>query len=120
MTLRFLDWASPKAYEMIQAEVIQWLEGSLGSTVPSGEAALLDWLTDYCNGLLVRDFPRLVQLLYRVDVSEARLKTTLVEAGGQDAGRIMAILLLERVGEIVRARKQYKMPERDIPEEDKW
>ena len=105
---------------MIEAAVIQWLEGSLGSPVPTGETALLDWLTDYCNDLLAQDFPRLVQLLYRVDVSEARVKTMLREAAGENAGCIMARLILERVGEIVRARKQYRMPERDIPDDEKW
>lgn len=105
---------------MMQADVIQWLENSLGSPVPSGEAALLDWLTDYCNDLLVHDFPGLVQLLYRVDVPEARLKATLAAAGGEGAGRIMASLMLERVEQIVRVRKQYTRPGKDIPEEDKW
>lgn len=103
---------------MMQTDVIQWLEGSLGSPVPRDEAVLLDWLAAYCNDLLLHDFPRLVQLLYRVDVSEARLKATL--ATGEDAGRIMASLMLERVDQIVRTRKQYTRPGNDIPEEDKW
>lgn len=103
-------------------DILQWFQGSLGTPVPSLRTAeeLLAWLAQYCNGLLQADFPGLVQLLYRVDVSEARLKYLLKHSGGEDAGGIMAHLLLERVEQIVLSRKRYKMPDRDIPEEDKW
>lgn len=101
-------------------EIIRWLQGNM--PMPSLRTAeeLLAWLTEYCNGLLQADFPGLVQLLYRVDVSEARLKYMLSNGGGQDAGRIMALLLLERVEQIVDSRKRYRMPDRDIPDEEKW
>ncbi|TDW99869.1 hypothetical protein [Dinghuibacter silviterrae] len=105
-----------------QDDIIQWLQGSIPVPVPVTRTAeeLMAWLTTYCNGLLVADFPALVQLLYRVDVSEAKLKYLLKHSDGEDAGRIMALLLLERVGQVVAARKKYRMPDQDIPEEDKW
>jgi hypothetical protein len=106
----------------MQSDVLQWLQGSIGIPVPAikTEADLLAWLTQHCNTLLQEDFPGLVQLLYRVDVSEARLKYVLGNAGGEDAGKIMALLILERVEQIILARKKYRMPDRDIPEEDRW
>jgi hypothetical protein len=105
-----------------QDDIRQWLQGSISTPVPVTRTAaeLLAWLSTYCNGLLVSDFPALVQLLYRVDVSEAKLKYLLKHADGEDAGRIMAQLLLERVEQVVAARKKYRMPDRDIPDEDKW
>jgi hypothetical protein len=103
-------------------DLVRWLQDSLPAPVPPllSEEELLSWLTDHCNELLRTNFPGLVQLLYRVDVSEHRLKYLLKASGGEDAGRTMALLILERVGQIVTARKKYRMPGEDIPEEEKW
>ncbi len=102
--------------------VIQWLKDSMATPVPvlQTEGALLDWLTQHCNGLLQTDFPALVQLLYRVDVPENRLKYLLKNAGGEDAGGIMARLILERVEQIILSRKKYRMPEDNISEDERW
>jgi hypothetical protein len=103
-------------------EIMLWFRGSISNPLPDmrSEEELLAWLTDYCNDLLKRDFPALVQLLYRVDVSEQRLKYMLKMSGGADAGNTMANLMLERVVQIVQSRKKYRMPEEDIPEEERW
>jgi hypothetical protein len=102
--------------------IIQWLQDSLPSPVPlmRTEEELLLWLKGHCEELLRNDFPGLVQLLYRVDVSESRLKYLLKESGGQDTGGLMARLILERVEQIVLSRKTYRMPGEGIPEEDRW
>jgi hypothetical protein len=84
------------------------------------EEELLLWLRGYCEELLRSDFPGLVQLLYRVDVSESRLKYLLKASGGEDTGGLMARLILERVEQIILARKAYRTPGDSIPEEDKW
>ncbi len=103
-------------------EIVLWFRGSISNPLPDmrTEEELQAWLTEYCNDLLKRDFPALVQLLYRVDVSEHRLKYLLKMSGGVDAGATMANLMLERVTQIVKSRKKYRMPEDDIPEEDRW
>jgi hypothetical protein len=101
-------------------EIIQWLQGNMPVPTLRTAEELLVWLTQYCNGLLQADFPGLIQLLYRVDVSEAKLRYLLRNVKGEDAGKIMALLLLERVEEIVASRKRYRMPDRDIPDEEKW
>lgn len=102
--------------------IIKWLQDSLPSAVPAmrTEEELLLWLTGYCEELVRSDFPGLVQLLYRVDVSENRLKYLLKASGGKDTGALMARLILERVEQIILARKTYRMPGEGIPEEDKW
>ena len=103
------------------SDIAAWLRETTPLPMVQTAEELLVWLTQYCNGLLQADFPGLVQLLYRVDVSEARLKYLLKESGGgEDAGRIMALLILESVEQIVLSRKRYRMPDRDIPENEKW
>jgi hypothetical protein len=119
----FLGWAQWKNSDMQEpAGVIQWLQDSLPFPVPvmRTEEDLLLWLKGYCEELLRADFPGLVQLLYRVDVSENRLKYLLKASGGEDTGGLMARLILERVEQIILARKTYRMPDDSISEEERW
>ncbi|GAA4342169.1 hypothetical protein [Flaviaesturariibacter amylovorans] len=71
------------------------------------------------NERIVEDFDSVVRLLYRVDVPEKRVRAALA-AGGGDAGTILARLLLEREREKAASRARYRMPDEDIPEEDRW
>ena len=76
-------------------------------------------LSNEINQLIVHDFTALVQILYRLDVSEAKLKMVLSENPTEDAGRLIAALILERLKKREEVRKQFPAQE-DIPEEDRW
>jgi hypothetical protein len=71
------------------------------------------------NNLIQNDFPRLVQILYRMDISEARLKDMVVAHEGHDAGLIIADLLIERERQKIESRKTFKQ-RGHIPEDEKW
>ena len=83
------------------------------------EELSFEQMAAFINQLIDKDFSRLVQLLYRLDVSEAKLKTVLLENPTGNAGDMIAQLILERIKQREDARKQFKQEE-DIPEEDKW
>lgn len=53
-------------------------------------------LSDYLNHLVVNDFQALIQILYRVDVSEAKVKTVLQQNPQANAGDLITELLIER------------------------
>jgi hypothetical protein len=76
-------------------------------------------LVEAVNHLLVHDFNKLVWVLYRVDVSEPKLKRLLQENAGTDAAELITDLLIERQQEKARSRERFK-GNADIPEEDKW
>ena len=57
---------------------------------------LLLSLAAYVNELIMTNFERLVQLLYRIDVSEEKLKKLLRQNPESDAGLIIANLIIER------------------------
>lgn len=57
------------------------------------------------NHLILTDFPRLVQILYRVDVDEDKLKNMLKQYVHDDAGYIIAQLIIDRETE-KRKRKE--------------
>jgi hypothetical protein len=71
------------------------------------------------NHLIVHDFAALIQILYRLDVSEAKLKMVLSENPKQDAGRLIAALIIERL-KIREEMKQHFPRQENIPEEDRW
>ena len=60
------------------------------------ERELLLSLAAYVNELIMTNFERLVQLLYRIDVSEEKLKKLLRQNPESDAGIIIADLIIER------------------------
>lgn len=53
-------------------------------------------LAAYINELILTNFERLVQLLYRIDVSEEKLKKLLRENPEADAGVIISSMIIER------------------------
>lgn len=88
--------------------------------LPQEERSILkEQLKEAVSHLLLYDFDRLVYVLYRVDVSEKKLKTLLQQYPQADAADIIADMLIERQLEKVKTREQFKR-DRDIPEEDRW
>ncbi len=77
-------------------------------------------LADYINRLIISDFSKLVNLLYRIDVSEKKLKTILQEYPNKDAGMIIAQLIIERQQQKAASKVNFKQPSTDIPEDEKW
>ena len=70
--------------------------------IPEGE------LADKINALIQQDFGALVQLLYRIDVSEDKLRRMLADNSGEDAGRLIARLIMERQRQKLESRRQYR------------
>ena len=58
--------------------------------------ALKSELAACLNDMLLHNFHGLVQVLYRVDVSEKKLKAVLKENPTEDAGNLLADLLIQR------------------------
>lgn len=77
-------------------------------------------LSDRMNQLIRYDFEKLVSLLYRIDVSEQKLKSLLQQFPGEDAGNIIATLILERQEQKLKTRKQFSQRDNDFTEEEKW
>ena len=77
-------------------------------------------LIEGINHLISQDFNKLVLLLYRVDVSEKKLRQILAESPQTDAAILIADLLIQRQLEKIRSREEFRKDENDIPEEDRW
>lgn len=77
-------------------------------------------LADRINELVNTGFQKLVSILYRMDVSEIKLKQLLKDNPGADAGLIIADLMIERQAEKIRSRQQYSKPDENISDDEKW
>jgi len=80
---------------------------------------LEDLLAETLNEWIRSDFNRLVQFLYRIDISEARLRLLLDENTGQDTGQLLTRLVLERQWQKIQTRRQFK-PDDAISDEERW
>lgn len=67
-------------------------------------------LVNFIDDLIQNDFNRLVSILYRVDISEQKLKLKLAENKDSNirSAEIIANLLIEREQEKIRSREKYR------------
>jgi hypothetical protein len=61
----------------------------------------------YINECINNDFNKLVQLLYRIDVSENKLKTILQSNPSEDAAKLIAAVIIERLAATKAARASF-------------
>ena len=80
---------------------------------------LLQELAVAINHLIQTDFAHLINILYRIDISERTLKETLQQQANEDAGLLIARLIIERQLQKQKVRAQFKSQE-NIPDDDKW
>jgi hypothetical protein len=76
-------------------------------------------LAEGINQLIQTDFARLINMLYRIDISEKTLKETLEQQADEDAGLLIARLIIERLLQKQQMRAQFKTHD-NIPDDDKW
>jgi hypothetical protein len=81
---------------------------------------LFNQLADAVNQLIKQDFNRLISILYRIDVSESKLKDLLQTHPDKEAGKIIASLLIERQLQKIRMRKDSGNRELPADDPEKW
>ncbi len=74
----------------------------------------------YVNELIQTDFQKLIMLLYRIDVSEQKLKQLLQVQPQENAGDIIAALIIERQLQKIKSRHQFRQQKDDSDDEEKW
>jgi hypothetical protein len=102
-------------------ELIQGLNSAYGLALPEKltEEQLEALLAEKLNEWIRDDFSGLVQMLYRIDINELRLRQLLQTNDGQDAGMIIARLIIERQKQKIESRRKYTPPDTGSDEE-RW
>ncbi|TRZ82796.1 MAG: hypothetical protein D4R91_02565 [Sediminibacterium sp.] len=70
------------------------------------------------NDLIKEDFSKLVQMLYRIDVSEAKLKNILQANPNENAGKLIAQVVIERVAATKKARESFSTKTPSIEDDE--
>ncbi len=84
-------------------------------------------LAAHLNDLIKDNFDKLIAYLYRIDVNEQKLKSLLKQNPDENAGNIIATLIIERQLEKIKTREQFSTRDNNLPtgqagidEEEKW
>lgn len=81
---------------------------------------LKEILSEHINLMIRSDFQKLVSVLYRVDVSETKLKKLLEENTDTDAASMIADLIIERQLQKIKSRRQFDQRDENISDDEKW
>ncbi|MGC4037907.1 MAG: hypothetical protein QM764_18230 [Chitinophagaceae bacterium] len=86
----------------------------------TGREELRHVLANHINDLIVNHFNQLINLLYRLDVSEKKLQQWLLENTTEDTGIIIADLIIERQLQKIKSRHEFEGRNDAIDENEKW
>ena len=93
------------------------------SLLPTAQHITYDQLQQYLithiNQLLKNDFSALVQLLYRMDIPEEKLRYYLQQNKEEMASDMIAELMIERQLQKAESRRLFTKKE-NIPDDEKW
>ncbi|MCO5239790.1 MAG: hypothetical protein M9904_07015 [Chitinophagaceae bacterium] len=87
---------------------------------PINEKELWLRVQERVSELIEHDFEKLVNLLYRVDVNEQKLKQLLQSNPDKDAAAIITTLIIERQMEKIKSRQHIQQPDNPYDTEEKW
>ncbi|MCG9900532.1 MAG: hypothetical protein MH132_11060 [Hydrotalea sp.] len=95
---------------LLEQEVSHALLQELGLEIRVNEKQpLLAALELLIEQMLARDYEKLVYFLYRVDVSESKIRSLLDQAAGENTAALLARAIVDRLQEKVLSRQQYMM-----------
>ena len=103
-------------------ELVQQLNKELAIELPEKISfeEMQTKLALHINHLIQHHFEQLVSLLYRIDVSEAKIKSLLQQQPNEDAAEIIAALIIERQLEKIKTRNLFRQSGNNFDEEEKW
>ena len=107
---------------MENAELIRLLNDELPVQIAEEKsyAEIHAQLSAYINTLIKNNFDKLITYLYRIDVNEQKLKSLLQQKPDEDAGNIIATLIIERQQQKIKSREQFSQRDNNFDEEEKW
>ncbi|KAF0241499.1 MAG: hypothetical protein Q8K64_10440 [Sediminibacterium sp.] len=77
-------------------------------------------LVNTINELILNDFEKLVFVMYRIDVNEAKIKSLLASKTDTNAAELIADAIIERLQQKKAAKEIYKQQHQAQSSEEKW
>jgi hypothetical protein len=102
--------------------LIENLNDTMEMSIPANSnfEKLHQFLSQYVHQLIATDLHKLLNLLYRIDVSEEKLNDMLVKNDKAGAGSIIADLIIERQLQKIKTRQQFRKEVNDIDEKERF
>lgn len=72
------------------------------------------------NELITKDFHALVQLLYRIDVDEKKIRHYLDENKNENSASVLADMIIRRQLQKIESRKHFSKNNEHKSEEERW
>jgi lipopolysaccharide assembly outer membrane protein LptD (OstA) len=101
------------------ANELRQTELQLPAQIDNGEQ-LKEQLALRINYLITANFSLLVSILYRLDISEKKLKYFLSQPQQMKAGDIIADMIIERQLQKLASRQLFKGKFSNAPDDEKW
>ena len=104
-----------------QAEIRDYVEVEFAISIRQGAEwkEMENLLSVFIDQLIQHDFGKLVRLLYRIDVSEPKLRKVLADNSDKHACELIAGMILERQLQKIESREKFK-PGPAQTDEEKW
>ena len=103
---------------MVNNQILVLVNSSFELSATEQNMMLL--LEQKINDLIVNNFNRLIYLLYRADINEAKLYHLLAQHKKENASKIIAALFVQRQIEKLEARAMYKINNVPDSDEERW
>lgn len=107
------------AEQQLQNEIIQSVDVDASLLPQTSFDVFKQKLSAYINELINHNFEKLVQILYRLDICEQKLKKFL-STQQADAGELIASLIIERQLQKIKTREQFKQQNNIDDGEERW
>ncbi len=101
-------------------QVQRLLSAEFGLTPREDKVDFINHLALRIDELILHDFQKLVMILYRIDVNEDQLREMLAKYVHDDAGYVIAQLVIERQIQKAESKKKIVRKDENIAEKDRW
>ena len=91
-----------------------------GSLQPANKNLVRERLIALVNTLINKDFHSLLQLLYKIDVSENKIRSCLQNDSDTLTADIIADLIIERQLQKIESRKTFSSKDDKLSNEERW
>lgn len=103
-------------YELV--EQLQKVDESAGNT--DSYQQLQQELAIHINDLINENFSLLISILYRLDISEQKIKMFLRQSNNSTAADIISGLIIERQLQKMASKKASRNTQSDISDDERW
>lgn len=91
-----------------------------GSLQPANNNDIREQIIALVNTLINKDFHSLLQLLYKIDVSEHTIRSSLKSDSNTMTAEVIADLIIERQLQKIESRKIFNSKNDNLSNEEKW